>query len=305
MLTITNEGRCALVERCIDADVTLVVRDGIRRQRGVVVAERIAGNIRRGKGTEDTFGNQINYTVNAYTPGGQKLGAYTLTPLYNQQLSEMVMQVTATSNDTYFGSRRLAVMDQLGSVVKATSPVVSYFPWGETKGASNPQDTWNFATYWQDSTTALDYANNRYYSNIGGRVMTPDPSASSEDPRSPQSWNRFPYVQGDPVNRNDPSGLVSICPGGVDVVAQGAPAHALYGIVDGTVVVRRNGEPFAFGVDRMMGQQEIVVRPLEDPLVRVVGVSGVTDLGDGSPTLVLDLYALSGALGARRAAVAS
>jgi hypothetical protein len=25
--------------------------------------------------TEDTFGNQINYTVNAYTPGGQKLGA--------------------------------------------------------------------------------------------------------------------------------------------------------------------------------------------------------------------------------------
>jgi RHS repeat-associated protein len=128
------------------------------------------------------------------------------------------MQVTATSNDIYFGSRRLAVMDQLGSVVKATSPVVSYFPWGETKGASNPQDTWNFATYWQDSTTSLDYANNRYYSNIGGRFMTPDPSASSEDPRSPQSWNRFPYVQGDPVNRNDPSGLVSICPGGVDVV---------------------------------------------------------------------------------------
>ena len=71
------------------------------------------------------------------------------------------------------------------------------------------------------------------------------------------------------------------------------------------LVVRRNGEPFAFIVDRMMGQQEIVVRPLEDPLVRVTGVPGVTDLGDGRPTLVLDLLALSGALSTRRAEAAS
>ncbi len=166
--------------------------------------------------TEDTFGNQINYTVNAYTPGGQKLGAYTLTPLYNQQLSKMVMQVTATSNDTYFGSRRLAVLDQLGSVVKATSPVVSYFPWGETKGASNPQDTWNYATYWQDSTTSLDYANNRYYSNVGGRFMTPDPYQASGGPSDPGSWNRYTYTRGDPVNRNDAQGLddCETCVGG-------------------------------------------------------------------------------------------
>lgn len=62
------------------------------------------------------------------------------------------------------------------------------------------------------------------------------------------------------------------------------------------MIVRRNGEPFAFEVDRMVGQQEVVVRPLEDPLVRVVGVTGSTDLGDGKPTLVLDLIALSGSL---------
>jgi len=36
------------------------------------------------------------------------------------------------------------------------------------------------------------------------------------------------------------------------------------------------------------------VRPLEDPLVRVPGVTGATDLGDGRPTLVLDLFALAG-----------
>jgi two-component system chemotaxis sensor kinase CheA len=62
------------------------------------------------------------------------------------------------------------------------------------------------------------------------------------------------------------------------------------------IIVRRNGEPFAFAVDRMLGQQEIVVRPLDDLLVRVDGISGTTDLGDGKPTLVLDLVALGGKL---------
>lgn len=71
------------------------------------------------------------------------------------------------------------------------------------------------------------------------------------------------------------------------------------------LVVRRNGEPFAFVVDRMVGQQEIVVRPLEDPLVKVPGVPGVTDLGDGRPTLVLDLVSLSGSLAARRTEAAA
>jgi RHS repeat-associated protein len=116
------------------------------------------------------------------------------------------MVVTLSSSDQYFGSRRLAPMDQLGSVVNSSQ---SYFPWGETKGTSNPQDTWNFATYWQDSWTGLDYANNRYYSNAYGRFMTPDPSWRSVDLKNPQTWNRYAYVIGDPANSNDPSGLDS------------------------------------------------------------------------------------------------
>jgi len=59
------------------------------------------------------------------------------------------------------------------------------------------------------------------------------------------------------------------------------------------LVVRRGGAPLGFMVDRMLGQQEVVVRPLDDALVRVPGVGGSTDLGDGQPTLVLDLPALA------------
>jgi len=62
------------------------------------------------------------------------------------------------------------------------------------------------------------------------------------------------------------------------------------------IVVRRAGSPVAFAVDRMLGQQEVVIRPIKDALVRAPGVSGATDLGDGRPTLVLDLVALSASL---------
>ena len=77
------------------------------------------------------------------------------------------------------------------------------------------------------------------------------------------------------------------------------PLHAMLGLAAPgepprkALVVRRNGQPFAFAVDRMMGRQEVVIRPLEDPLARVVGVTGSTDLGDGRPTLVLDLIGFS------------
>lgn len=59
------------------------------------------------------------------------------------------------------------------------------------------------------------------------------------------------------------------------------------------LIIRPQGQAFAFAIDRVLGQQEIVVRPIEDPLVKVPGVAGTTDLGDGKPTLVLDLIGLS------------
>jgi two-component system chemotaxis sensor kinase CheA len=45
-------------------------------------------------------------------------------------------------------------------------------------------------------------------------------------------------------------------------------------------------------VDRISGQREIVVRSMEDSLVKVEGVSGATDLGDGRAVLILDLPGL-------------
>jgi two-component system, chemotaxis family, sensor kinase CheA len=46
-------------------------------------------------------------------------------------------------------------------------------------------------------------------------------------------------------------------------------------------------------VDRIVGHREIVVRSTSDPLIRVDGVIGATDLGDGHAVLILDAAALA------------
>jgi two-component system chemotaxis sensor kinase CheA len=46
-------------------------------------------------------------------------------------------------------------------------------------------------------------------------------------------------------------------------------------------------------VDQVHGQREIVVRSIRDPLVKVPGVAGATELGDGKPVLILDAAALT------------
>ena len=46
-------------------------------------------------------------------------------------------------------------------------------------------------------------------------------------------------------------------------------------------------------VDRVLSQREIVIRPLADPLLRVRGISGATELGDGRPILILNPAALT------------
>ena len=60
-------------------------------------------------------------------------------------------------------------------------------------------------------------------------------------------------------------------------------------------VLVAGGARGAIGVvfDRVLGQREIVVRAVSDPLIRVPGVSGATDLGDGRVVLILDLAAFT------------
>lgn len=57
-------------------------------------------------------------------------------------------------------------------------------------------------------------------------------------------------------------------------------------------VTGRGAAAVGIAVDRVMGQKEIVVRTFADELVKVHGVTGATELGDGRVVLILDVAAL-------------
>jgi RHS repeat-associated protein len=109
--------------------------------------------------------------------------------------------------EIYFMGRLGQGQDQVGNAGGGGS-----YPYGEAYSASlgGVLDPVGFATYSSDPT-GLDYALNRHYNATWGRFLNPDPYQANNggpgDPKDPQSWNRYAYVEGDPVNHNDPYGL--------------------------------------------------------------------------------------------------
>jgi two-component system chemotaxis sensor kinase CheA len=51
----------------------------------------------------------------------------------------------------------------------------------------------------------------------------------------------------------------------------------------------------AMGVDELLGQHEVVIKPVGSHLDSLPGVAGATELGEGRAALVLDLPSLAGA----------
>ncbi len=58
------------------------------------------------------------------------------------------------------------------------------------------------------------------------------------------------------------------------------------------VRVSQGSDEVCLGVDELIGQQEVVIKPLSDYLTQQPGFSGATILGDGSIALILDLRAM-------------
>jgi len=68
------------------------------------------------------------------------------------------------------------------------------------------------------------------------------------------------------------------------------------------MVVEGDGRRVGLCVDELLGQQQVVVKPLDANYGQVEGIAGATILGDGSVALILDIAALTLAVSARRAA---
>jgi RHS repeat-associated protein len=154
----------------------------------------------RADGTEDIY---------FYDPAGRRLGVYQLV-----NYASGAFCVCGSQTSLWFVGENISEsQDRLGSA----NLYPGYYPYGEEYIASL-SDKDKFATYYRDGTTGLDYAMNRYYSSTLGRFLTPDPyfatASGANNPADPGSWNRYAYAENDPVNFNDPSGLMLGCPSG-------------------------------------------------------------------------------------------
>jgi two-component system chemotaxis sensor kinase CheA len=56
------------------------------------------------------------------------------------------------------------------------------------------------------------------------------------------------------------------------------------------VIINTGTRQVGFVVDELRGRQEVVIKPLEDYLQEKSGFSGATVLGDGSISLILDVF---------------
>jgi RHS repeat-associated protein len=109
--------------------------------------------------------------------------------------------------------------DWLGSsrLTTTTSRTVysstAYAPSGEQYATSGTADA-SFTGQNSDTNSGLYDFTFREYSPSQGRWVSPDPAGvAAADPTSPQSWNRYAYVQNQQMNYVDPLGLKKIpCP---------------------------------------------------------------------------------------------
>ena len=113
------------------------------------------------------------------------------------------------------------VLDQTGSISGISRH--DYLPFGEelyagTGGRTNTQGyigdslRQQFTGYEMDTETGLNFAQARYQSPVQGRFTSVDPLGESGSVSDPQTLNRYSYVQNNPVNLIDPSGMMGMIP---------------------------------------------------------------------------------------------
>jgi RHS repeat-associated protein len=85
-------------------------------------------------------------------------------------------------------------------------------PFGDAQGTVPDGDANHFAMLDHDWETNTDHALFRQYSDTQGNWLSPDPYIGSYNGYDPQSFNRYAYVENNPLGYVDPSGLMRFLP---------------------------------------------------------------------------------------------
>jgi RHS repeat-associated protein len=163
---------------------------------------------------------QATYT---YDGGGNRVKTVvgSTTTAFVGNILEWTGSTTTMKRYYYAGGQRVAMRqgsstlyylltDHLGSTaITATSAggfytELRYYPWGGTRYASGTTPTSFRYTGQREAEVGLYYYGSRFYDAQLGRFVSPD--TIIPNPRHPLSFDRFAYVQNNPIKYTDPTG---------------------------------------------------------------------------------------------------
>jgi RHS repeat-associated protein len=190
-----------------------------------------------------------------YDPNGRRIEKVTSggqTHYFYDENGHVIVETDHNGNWTkdyvYMGGKHVAEFyggqtyfihtDHLGSTRTVTNyqgsitDSLDYLPYGE-QIAGGTFSSHKFTGYERDAESGLDYASARYYNAGLGRFMSVDPVKG--DTATPQSYNRYAYVQNNPLASTDPSGTLSVGlsnPCGMQQLAfeEGVPVDSFFGL---------------------------------------------------------------------------
>ena len=148
-----------------------------------------------------------------------------------------------------------------------------YGPFGDVRSEAESAGLENrrgFTGHRGDDETGLVYMGARYYDPVLGRLLSSDPA----DPQgfAAQAWNRYSYVQNNPLNAFDPTGL--------DAVALTRDGFSAFGASGGAFVVsqatRQIVTAVAVGAAEGLGVLSYWIGTKVEPYV-TPGIQGIYD----------------------------
>ena len=99
------------------------------------------------------------------------------------------------------------VVMELPNIAGEIFQFITTFKIGLIHRGSNPTTEANFTGQEHDEENQFDFFQARYLSSAQQRFLSPDPANAGADPLNPQSWNGYAYVNNNPLNAIDPTGM--------------------------------------------------------------------------------------------------
>ncbi len=178
--TYTCDGNHLRVEKVVNGTTTVSIRSG-----GQVIAEYDNGATVTSPTREYLYGNNLLATVTGSSGGSGGTIIY-------QHRDHLSPRIYTDANGNCVGNQGTFPFGEL------------WYSNNDSNCASSTSTPWVFTSYERDAESGNDYALARSYANMQGRFLAPDPLEGHVG--DPQSWNRYTYVENDPINLSDPSG---------------------------------------------------------------------------------------------------